>query len=115
MLNIKDAVSKIISIENTKKITKAMQLIAVSKMKKAQDKMIQSRAYTNKIKQVIHHLSCGHLEYKHQYIVNKPIKTIGYLIISTDKGLCGGLNHSLFKLVMEDIQKKINSGKQIEL
>jgi len=97
MSGAKEIRTKIKSIQNTKKITKAMEMVAASKMKKVQDSMSRSRPYSEKIKDVIKNVGEGVLEYKHPYVVSRDEKNIGVIIISTDKGLCGGLNVNLFK------------------
>lgn len=103
MSGAKEIRNKIKSIQNTKKITKAMEMVAASKMKKVQDSMIKSRPYSEKIKDVIKNVGEGVLEYKHPYIVSREESNIGVIIISTDKGLCGGLNVNLFKHFMKNI------------
>ncbi|HIH2763404.1 MAG TPA: F0F1 ATP synthase subunit gamma [Candidatus Azoamicus sp.] len=103
MSGAKEIRNKIKSIQNTKKITKAMEMVAASKMKKVQDSMSKSRPYSEKIKDVIKNVGEGVLEYKHPYIVSREEKNIGVIIISTDKGLCGGLNVNLFKHFMKNV------------
>lgn len=103
MSGAKEIRDKIKSIQNTKKITKAMEMVAASKMKKVQDSMSKSRPYSEKIKDVIKNVGEGVLEYKHPYIVSRDEKNIGVIIISTDKGLCGGLNVNLFKHFMKNV------------
>lgn len=103
MSSTKEIRNKIKSIQNTKKITKAMEMVAASKMKKVQDSMTKSRPYSDKIKNVIKNVGEGVLEYKHPYIVDREEKNIGVIIISTDKGLCGGLNVNLFKHFMKHV------------
>lgn len=89
---------KIRSIENTKKITSAMQMVAASKMRKAQDRMLKTRPYAAKLQRVIRHIAKSHSEYRHPYLIpREEIKRVGYIIISTDRGLCGGLNVNLFR------------------
>lgn len=101
MSGAKEIRNKIKSIQNTKKITKAMEMVAASKMKKVQESMGRSRPYSEKIKDVIKNVGEGVLEYKHPYVVSRNEKNIGVIIISTDKGLCGGLNVNLFKHFMK--------------
>ena len=111
MSSAKEIRNKIKSIQNTKKITKAMEMVAASKMKKVQESMGRSRPYSEKIKDVIKNVGEGVLEYKHPYVVSRNEKNIGVIIISTDKGLCGGLNVNLFKHFMKHMlelnEKKI--------
>ncbi|MXP67618.1 F0F1 ATP synthase subunit gamma [Pantoea sp. Aalb] len=105
MVSAKEIRTKIVSVQSTKKITKAMEMVAASKMRKTQERMVTSRPYANNIRKVINHLLLGHLEYKHPYLYQrKIIKNIGYLIISTDRGLCGSLNSTLFKKLLLDIK-----------
>lgn len=103
MSKAKEIRVKIKSIQNTKKITKAMEMVAASKMKKVQDSMSRSRPYSEKIKDVIKNVGEGVLEYKHPYISSRDEKNIGIIIVSTDKGLCGGLNVNLFKSFIKHI------------
>jgi F-type H+-transporting ATPase subunit gamma len=97
--------SQIASIQNTQKITKAMEMVAASKMKKAQDQMSKARPYAEKISNVISHLAHAHPEYTSEFFVAREVKKKGYIIISSDRGLCGGLNNNLFKLVVESIEE----------
>lgn len=90
---------KIGSIKNTQKITSAMEMVAASKMKKAQDRMASSRPYAESMRKVIGHLAHGDLEYRHPYLEEREVKRVGYIVISTDRGLCGGLNTNEFKKV----------------
>jgi len=89
--------SKIGSIQSTQKITRAMEMVAASKMRKAKDRMETSKPYAEKIRDVIHHLACARTEYKHPFLEVREINRVGYIIVSTDRGLCGGLNSNLFK------------------
>jgi len=88
---------KIKSIQNTQKITRAMEMVAASKMRKAQERMRASRPYADKMRNVVGHLSQAHPEYKHPYMQDREIKRVGFIMISSDRGLCGGLNNNLFK------------------
>ena len=110
MAGAKEIRSKIKSVQNTQKITKAMEMVAASKMRKAQDRMRASRPYAEKMRSVLSHLAQAHCEYKHPYLqVREDVKRVGYIVISTDRGLCGGLNTNLFKAAvneMADWQKK---------
>ena len=96
--------SQIASIQNTQKITKAMEMVAASKMKKAQDQMTRARPYADKISNVITHLAQAHPEYSSEFFNQREVKKKGYIIISSDRGLCGGLNNNLFKLIVETIE-----------
>ena len=100
----KEILSQIKSISNTKKITKAMEMVAASKMRRAQDRMKASRPYAEKMRQVVGHVANGHLEYKHPYTQEREtVKRVGYIIMSSDRGLCGGLNVNLFKQALRSI------------
>lgn len=101
----KEIRSKISSVKKTQKITKAMELVAASKMRKAQDRMLLSRPYARKIRQVVGHLANGHSEYHHPYIVPREVKRVGIIVVSTDRGLCGGLNTGLFKMVTMQLRE----------
>lgn len=101
MSDAKEIRTKIKSIKSTQKITRAMQMVAASKMRKAQDRMQASRPYAEKIRVVIGHLAQGHLEYKHPYLVERTPQRVGFMVVSTDRGLCGGLNTNLFKATVQ--------------
>ncbi|MDP5143734.1 F0F1 ATP synthase subunit gamma [Rheinheimera baltica] len=95
----KEIKSKIGSINNTRKITSAMEKVAVSKMRKAQDRVAATRPYAEGMRKVIGNVANGSLEYRHPYLADREVKRVGYIIISTDRGLCGGLNTNEFKKV----------------
>jgi len=101
----KEIKTKIASVKNTQKITNAMEMVAASKMRKAQEGMAASRPYANNIRNVIGHIALGNLEYRHPYMEERKIKRVGYIVVSTDRGLCGGLNINLFKKVLNDAAK----------
>lgn len=105
MASGKEIKGKIGSIKNTQKITSAMEMVAASKMKKAQDRMASSRPYAENMRKVIGHLANGNLEYRHPYLEEREVKRVGYIVISTDRGLCGGLNTNEFKLVTQEVKK----------
>ncbi len=111
----KEIRTKIQSVKNTQKITKAMEMVAASKMRKAQERMRASRPYTDKIHEIMGHMAYAHSEYKHPYLKVRAKKRVGYIIVSTDKGLCGGLNINLFKLAILDIKKQMDAGLEIDL
>ncbi len=116
MAGAKEIRTQIKSIQNTRKITKAMEMVAASKMRRAQDRMNASRPYAERMRQVVGHLGQGHLEYKHPYTVaRETVKRVGYIIISTDRGLCGGLNVNLFKLALQSISKMKEQGIEVDL
>jgi F-type H+-transporting ATPase subunit gamma len=104
MAGLKEIRSQIGSIQNTKKITKAMEMVAASKMRRAKERMQASRPYADKMREVVSHMANGQLEYKHPYTQSREnVKRVGYIIVSTDRGLCGGLNSNLFKAALQDI------------
>ena len=100
----KEIKGQISSIKNTQKITKAMEMVAASKMKKAQGRMSAARPYAKMIKNVVGHLASAHPEYKHPFLVKRDtIKRVGLIVVSSDRGLCGGLNTNLFKKALKQI------------
>ncbi|PID50265.1 MAG: F0F1 ATP synthase subunit gamma [Proteobacteria bacterium] len=116
MAGAKEIKSQIRSVKNTRKITKAMEMVAASKMRKAQDRMNASRPYAEKMRQVVGHIAQGHLEYQHPYTLERPeIKRVGYVIISTDRGLAGGLNVNLFKTALQSIADWKQQGVEVEI
>lgn len=110
----KEIKTKIASVKNTQKITSAMEMVAASKMRKAQECMAASRPYATNIRNVIGHIALGNLEYRHPYMEVREVKRVGYIVASTDRGLCGGLNTNLFKRVLADAAKKQASGADVE-
>jgi F-type H+-transporting ATPase subunit gamma len=115
MAGSKEIRVKIASIKNTQKITKAMQMVAASKMRKAQDRMRAARPYAEKIRQVIGHLRYANPDYKHAFLTDRPVKSTGIIIISTDRGLAGGLNVNLFKVAIAAIRQAQGRGEKIQL
>ena len=110
----KEIKSKIGSVQNTQKITSAMEMVAASKMRRAQDSMAASRPYAENMRNVIGHIALGNLEYRHPYMVEREAKRVGYIVVSTDRGLCGGLNINLFKQVLADAGKHQAAGADVE-
>src|SRR5512145_3124403 len=101
MAGSKEIRTKIKSVENTRKITKAMEMVAASKMRRAQDRMRAARPYAEKIRNVAAHLSHANPEYRHPFLVARDsVKRIGLIVITTDKGLCGALNTNLLRVVL---------------
>ena len=116
MAGAKEIKTQIRSVRNTKKITKAMEMVAASKMRRAQDRMKASRPYAEKMQQVVSHLASGHLEYKHPYVqARTEVKRVGYIIVSTDRGLCGGLNVNLFKAAFQSIAGWREQGVEVDI
>src|SRR6202166_1328413 len=105
MAGAKEIRGKIASIKNTQKITKAMEMVAASKMRKAQDRMRAARPYAEKIRKIIGHLRQLHLDYKHRFTLERPVRAVGIVVISTDRGLCGSLNLNLFKAALGAIRE----------
>jgi F-type H+-transporting ATPase subunit gamma len=101
----KEIKGKIGSIKNTQKITSAMEMVAASKMKKAQQRMASSRPYAQNMRSVIGRLANANLEYRHPYLEERDVKAVGYIVISTDRGLCGGLNTNEFKAVVKEARE----------
>ena len=111
MAGAKEVRSKIASIKSTQKITKAMQMVAASKMRRAQERMAASRPYAEKILQVIHHLARATPEYRHSFMAaERERKRVGYIVVSTDRGLCGGLNSNLFRRLLAEIREARAAG-----
>ena len=104
MAGAKEIKTKIASVQSTQKITKAMEMVATSKMRKTQDRMAASRPYSETIRSVIRHVSKASIGYKHPFLVEREVKKIGILVISTDRGMCGGLNVNLFKTTLNQIK-----------
>ena len=111
----KEIKGKITSVKNTQKITKAMEMVAASKMRRAQDQMFATRPYAEKIATVVSHIATSNSEYKHSFLVNRKVKRAGIIVISTDRGLCGGLNTNLFKKALAKIAELDDSGIAIEV
>jgi F-type H+-transporting ATPase subunit gamma len=104
MAGAKEIRGKIASIKNTQKITKAMEMVAVSKLRKSQNRMRAARPYAEKIRKMIGHLRQVNLDYKHPFTLERPVKAVGIIVISTDRGLCGALNLNLFKATLSAIR-----------
>ncbi len=116
MAGSKEIRTKIKSVENTRKITRAMEMVAASKMRKAQERMRAARPYAEKIRRVAAHLSRAHLEYEHPFITTREaIKNVGVIIITSDKGLCGGLNTNILRLVVGRMKEWESQGKGISV
>jgi F-type H+-transporting ATPase subunit gamma len=113
MANSKEIKVQIASIGNTQKITSAMEKVAVSKMKKTQEKMLKGRPYRDRMLSVISHLAKGQPEYKPKYMEERETKKIAIIVVSSDKGLCGGLNANLLRDVTRFASEQASSGKEI--
>lgn len=110
----KEIKGKIGSIKNTQKITSAMEMVAASKMKKAQDRMGSSRPYAQSMRKVISHVAQANVEYRHPYLEDREVKRVGYIVISTDRGLCGGLNTNEFKAVSNSVKEWQDKGVEVD-
>ena len=114
MAQTKEIRKKIGSVQNTKKITSAMELVASSKMKKTQDAMRKGKPYSKKIVELINNLAGASSEYKHPFFRTTEQKTDIYIVVSTDKGLCGGLNSNLFKLALNNMAEREKQGRKVK-
>ncbi|HTN64769.1 MAG TPA: F0F1 ATP synthase subunit gamma [Burkholderiaceae bacterium] len=111
----KEIRGKIKSVENTKKITKAMEMVAASKMRKAQDRMRAARPYSDKIRNIASHLAQANPEYTHPFLIKQDnAKTVGFIVVTTDKGLCGGMNTNALRLVTSKVRELESQGNKIE-
>ena len=114
MAGSKEIRTKIKSVENTRKITRAMEMVAAAKMRKAQDRMRAARPYAEKIRNVAAHLSRANPEYKHPFLVKRDsIKNVGIIVVTSDKGLCGGLNTNVLRLAIGRMKAWEGEGKGI--
>ncbi|MFT6429508.1 MAG: F-type H+-transporting ATPase subunit gamma [Halopseudomonas sp.] len=115
MAGAKEIRGKISSIKSTQKITSAMEKVAVSKMRRAQQRMAASRPYAERIRQVIGHLANANPEYRHPFMQEREVKRVGYIVVSTDRGLCGGLNSNLFKALITNMREWRDRNVETEL
>jgi F-type H+-transporting ATPase subunit gamma len=115
MAGAKEIRGKIASIKNTRKITKALEMVAASKMRKAQDRMRAARPYAEKVRKIIGHLRQVNLDYKHPFTLERPVTSVGIVVISTDRGLCGSLNLNLFKATLAAIREAQKQGSKVYL
>jgi F-type H+-transporting ATPase subunit gamma len=105
MASTKEIRSKIKSVQNTRKITKAMEMVAASKMRRAQERMRNARPYSQKIREIAANLAEANPEYRPTYMVVREVKNIGTILVSTDKGLCGGLNTNILRLITNQVRE----------
>jgi F-type H+-transporting ATPase subunit gamma len=116
MAGSKEIRTKIKSVQNTRKITKAMEMVAASKMRRAQERMRTSRPYSERIRNVAAHISHANPEYRHPFLVDRDSgKRIGLIVVTTDKGLCGGLNTNALRLALNKIKEWEAQGEEIEV
>ena len=106
---------KITSVKSTQKITKAMEMVAASKMRKAQERMLAARPYAEKIRSVVAHIAKANLEYKHPFTVERDVKRVGYIVVSSDRGLCGGLNMNVFRKTLTEMTEWDAKGVEIDI
>ena len=109
----KEIRTKISSIKSTQKITSAMEMVAASKMRKVQERMEIGKPYSKRIRAVMGHIANSNPEYKHSYLIERPVKRVGFIIVSTDRGLCGGLNVNVFKTAVKVMKEW--SGQSVEM
>ncbi|TDG15739.1 F0F1 ATP synthase subunit gamma [Seongchinamella unica] len=111
----KEIRTKISSIQSTQKITSAMEMVAASKMRRAQDRMQLGKPYARRMRSVVGHIANAAPEYKHMYMEQREVKRVGYIVVSTDRGLCGGLNINLFKATVKSMKEWNDQGIEIDL
>jgi F-type H+-transporting ATPase subunit gamma len=110
----KEIRTKINSIQSTQKITSAMEMVAASKMRRAQDRMEVGKPYARRIRSVVGHIANAAPEHRHMYMVERDVKRVGYIVVSTDRGLCGGLNINLFKATVRSMKEWADQGIDVE-
>jgi len=115
MAGAKEIRTKIKSVKNTQKITRAMEKVAMSKMRRAQERMLAARPYAEAIRRTMGHLANAQPEYRHQFMVDRPVKRVAYLIISTDRGLAGGINVNTFRASIRSIKEWKDKGVDADL
>ena len=115
MAGEKEIRSKIASVKNMQKITSAMEKVAASKIRKAQNQMEASRPYAQRIRRVVGHLAHANPDYKHPYLTEREVKRVGYIVISTDRGMCGGLNVNMFKHLIGEIADWQDKNVEVDL
>jgi len=111
----KEVKTKIASIGSTRKITSAMEMVAASKMRRAQERMALGKPYAIRIRDVVGHIANAHSEYHHQYLAQRDVKRVAYIVISTDRGLCGGLNINLFKAALRSIKSWSDQDVEVDI
>ena len=111
----KEVKTKIASIGSTQKITSAMEMVAASKMRRAQERMSLGKPYAQRIRDVVGHIANAVSEYRHQYLTEREVKRVAYVVISTDRGLCGGLNINLFKAALKSMKAWTDQGIEVDI
>ena len=116
MAGAREIRTKIKSVQNTRKVTRALEMVSASKIRKAQDLMKASRPYARAMRQLIGHIAKANTEYKHPFLVERSeIKRVGYIVVSTDRGLCGGLNSNLFRKLLGEIRQWQEKGVEVDV
>lgn len=115
MASAKEIRSKIKSVKNTQKITRAMEKVAMSKMRKATERMVAARPYAERIRRTIGHLAHANPEYRHPYMVEREVKRVALIVVSSDRGLCGGLNMNVFRATVRALREWSDKGVQVDL
>lgn len=116
MAGAREIRTKIKSVANTRKVTRALEMVSASKIRKAQDLMKASRPYARLMRQVIGHIAHANVEFKHPFLVERSeVKRVGYIVVSTDRGLCGGLNTNLFRKLLGEIRDWQNKGVEVDV
>ena len=111
----KEVKTKLASIGSTRKITSAMEMVAASKMRRAQERMALGKPYAIRIRDVVGHIANAHSEYHHQYLAQRDVKRVAYIVISTDRGLCGGLNINLFKAALRSMKSWSDQDIEVDI
>jgi len=115
MANGKEIRNQIGSIKSTQKITSAMEMVAASKMRKAQERMRATRPYASRMRQVIGHIAKANQDYRHPFMQEREVKRVGFIVVSSDRGLCGGLNNNLFKALVREMREWKGKGVETDL
>ena len=114
MPSMKEIRGKIKSVQNTRKITKAMEMVAASKMRKAQERMRAARPYADKVRNIADHMSGANSEYQHPFLIERPLQNVGLIMVTTDKGLCGGMNTNVLRAATAQMKEWTDSGKKVQ-
>src|SRR5689334_19889088 len=116
MAGAREIRTKIKSVANTRKVTRALEMVSASKIRKAQDLMKASRPYSKAMRQVIGHIARANTEFKHPFLAQRQdVKRVGYIVISTDRGLCGGLNSNLFRKILAEVREYQKQGIEVDV
>ena len=116
MAGAREIRTKIKSVQNTRKVTRALEMVSASKIRKAQDLMKASRPYARAMRQVIGHIAHANVEFKHPFLVEREtVKRVGYVIVSTDRGLCGGLNTNMFRKLLTEVRAWQDKGVEVDM